>query len=116
MVRVEGEGSSISRDGSGWLAPPLPERRAAEGDGSGGGDDGGFTLVGKDDAVEALAYHIAQFISQFPEAHALTPQQLQAALVCTLQVCVRGCMYEFVRACMHVCMCTCVCVHVCMCT
>ncbi|KAF8057106.1 osbI [Scenedesmus sp. PABB004] len=39
-----------------------------------------FVLVSGEDAIEAMAYYIALFLSRAPEARAMDPKQLQAAL------------------------------------
>lgn len=42
--------------------------------------DGGFVVVTRQDAVEAMAYFIADCLSRSPEAQAMDPKQLQKAL------------------------------------
>lgn len=44
-----------------------------------------FVLVEKIDAVEALAFYIASFLTSSPEAQNMTPIELQRALAATLQ-------------------------------
>lgn len=46
----------------------------------------GYVMVDKDDAVGALAWYIATVLAKLPEAQALPPAELQAALIATLQV------------------------------
>lgn len=45
-----------------------------------------FVLVSQDDAVEAMAYYIALYLSRAPEARNMEPRQLQAALKQTFMV------------------------------
>lgn len=42
--------------------------------------DGGFVVVTRQDAVEAMAYFIADCLSRSPEAQSMDPKQLQKAL------------------------------------
>lgn len=60
------------------------ERRAFAEQDEDVGDD--FLVVDKEDAVEALAYYLAQCITKHPEAQALPPKQLQQAVSMALQV------------------------------
>jgi hypothetical protein len=41
---------------------------------------GDFVVINKDDAVEAMAYYIAMYISRLPEAQRMGPKELQSAL------------------------------------
>ncbi|MEW5303663.1 MAG: hypothetical protein WDW36_006334 [Sanguina aurantia] len=45
----------------------------------------GYVMVDKEDAVGALAWYIATVLAKLPEAQALPPAELQAALISTLQ-------------------------------
>ena len=49
-------------------------------------DPSAFVLVNNEDAIEAMAYYLAQCIAAHPEAQRLAPQQLQLALANALQV------------------------------
>eukprot|EP00983_Pelagomonas_calceolata_P014999 476918-Pelagomonas_calceolata.AAC.3 len=46
----------------------------------------GYVVVQQEDAVEAMAFYLAQCIAAHPEAQKLAPKQLQDALSSTLQV------------------------------
>lgn len=48
-------------------------------------NDDGFVMVEKQDAVEAMAYYIASFVQQMPEAQTMEPKQLQMALQTTFK-------------------------------
>jgi hypothetical protein len=45
-----------------------------------------FVILEKQDAIEAVAYYIASFVQQSPEAQALGPKELQQALQVTFKV------------------------------
>mmetsp|Transcript_5376 Transcript_5376/g.9274 ORF Transcript_5376/g.9274 Transcript_5376/m.9274 type:complete len:197 (-) Transcript_5376:1324-1914(-) len=45
----------------------------------------GWSMVDKDDAIDALAYYLAGVLMRHPEAQALSPKQLQEALTTALK-------------------------------
>jgi hypothetical protein len=69
-----GHGTGDNADVAEGQAPPLES----------GGDV--FEVVQRQDAVDAMAFYIAQCLAQHPEARGLTPKQIQDALAVTLKV------------------------------
>ncbi|GFR50990.1 hypothetical protein Agub_g13316 [Astrephomene gubernaculifera] len=73
-----------------------PRSASWSGSGTDAHQQDSFIVVEKRDAVEAMAYYIAACIVDLPEAQALEPKQLQAALVDALRALKRS---RFRRAC-----------------
>lgn len=64
--------------------PPNPGSPGPGGEGA--SSSSSYVVVDSEDAVEAMAYYLAQCIAAHPEAQKLAPKQLQDALALTLQV------------------------------
>ena len=45
-----------------------------------------FVVLKQEDAIEAMGYYIAMYISRMPEAKNMDPKQLQGALAMAFQV------------------------------
>ncbi|GLC46379.1 hypothetical protein PLESTB_001768900 [Pleodorina starrii] len=79
------------------LEPAPSEEMAASSSGTAGdGLQDSFVVIDKKDAVESMAFYVAACIADLPEAQALTPKELQSALVDALRTLKRS---RFQRVC-----------------
>lgn len=86
VATAEGEGGwQDGAEGEGGVQEEGQEQE--EGTPSNQQDSSSYVLVNNEDAVEAMAFYLAQCIAAHPEAQKLAPKQLQDALSNTLQVC-----------------------------
>ena len=88
--------AAASPSSSGDLPVPVVYEVAS----TSGSDADEFVILEKRDAIEAFAYYLADILVDMPEAQALGPKQLQAALVETLRV---RCRVPCLPACLPAC-------------